>query len=144
MTVVPGRQLHVTVLAFSCFVTTQCSMTSALAGGSWLRTSGGAAGGGVAATGCFFAAQPVNSRQTTRQPLLMSIVFALYRQLVDANLGYTSSKRTKQSENRISFRVPLRTKNASARAIFLQALIPTLVRLVPRFGQRKLAQYLLS
>src|ERR1700730_11101152 len=31
ITVVPGTQLQVTVFAFSCFVTTQCSMTSALA-----------------------------------------------------------------------------------------------------------------
>lgn len=88
MTVVPGKQLQVTVLAFSCFVTTRCSMTSALAGGSWLRTSGGA---GAAATGCFFAAQPVKSRQTTRQPFIMPIVFALYRGLVDGNLDYTAA-----------------------------------------------------
>jgi hypothetical protein len=87
ITVVPGRQLQVTVFAFSCFVTTQCSVTSALAGGSWLRTSGG----GVAATGCFFAAQPVKSRRTTRQPLIMPIVFALYRPLVDGNLDYTAA-----------------------------------------------------
>jgi len=33
ITVPAGMQLQVTVLAFSCFVTTQCSMPSALAGG---------------------------------------------------------------------------------------------------------------
>jgi hypothetical protein len=57
ITVVTSRQLQVTVLAFSCFTTTQCSMSSALGGGSWLRI-----GGGVAATGCFFAAQPAKSK----------------------------------------------------------------------------------
>ncbi len=34
MTVVTGRQLQVTVLAFSCLTTTQCSMSSARGGGS--------------------------------------------------------------------------------------------------------------
>ena len=42
--VVTGTQRQETVLAFSCLVTTQCSMTSAVGGGIWLRT--GAGGGG--------------------------------------------------------------------------------------------------
>ena len=85
ITVLPGRQLQVTVLAFSCFVTMQCSMTSLFAGGSWLRTSGGVAAtaGGVAATGCFFAAQPLKNKQRTRQPIFILIVFALCCHLVD-------------------------------------------------------------
>src|SRR5713226_1393627 len=66
ITVVTGRQLQVTVLAFSCLTTTQCSMSSAMGGGSWLRI-----GGGVAATGCFFAAQPARSRQNTSQAFLI-------------------------------------------------------------------------
>jgi hypothetical protein len=66
ITVVTGRQLQVTVLAFSCLTTTQCSMSSAVGGGSWLRM-----GGGVAATGCFFAAQPARSKQNTRQAFLI-------------------------------------------------------------------------
>jgi len=73
ITVVKGRQLHVTVLAFSCLTTTQCSMSSAVGGGSWLRV-----GGGVTAPGCFFAAQPARSRQNTRPALLMSC-FSLVR-----------------------------------------------------------------
>jgi hypothetical protein len=68
ITVFPGTQLQVTVLAFSCALTTQCSMTSALAGGIWLRMGGGVGGGGVAATGGFFAAHPVSSRHNTSQP----------------------------------------------------------------------------
>jgi hypothetical protein len=44
--VVTGSQRHDTVLAFSCFVITQCSITCALAGGITLRTG---AGGGAAA-----------------------------------------------------------------------------------------------
>src|SRR5260370_21723337 len=73
MTVVAGRQLHVTVLAFSCLTTTQCSIASAVGGGIWLRM-----GGGVAATGCFFAAQPASSRQNIRQAFLMPL-FSLSR-----------------------------------------------------------------
>ena len=84
ITVVSGRQLQVTVLAFSCLVTTQCSITSEFAGGNSLRM-----GGAVVATG-FFAAQPVRSRHTTSQPFLMSLVVALSRQLVDGNLDYRS------------------------------------------------------
>ena len=84
ITVVKGRQLQVTLFAFSCLTTTQCSISSAVGGGNWLRI-----GGGVAATGCFFAAQPASSRQTTSQTFLMPSVFALSRPLVDGNLGYT-------------------------------------------------------
>jgi hypothetical protein len=83
ITVVTGRQLQVTVLAFSCLTTTQCSMSSAVGGGCWLRI-----GGGVAATGCFFAAQPARSRQNTSQAFLMPFVFALWCPVVDGNLGY--------------------------------------------------------
>jgi hypothetical protein len=46
-------------------------------------------GGGLAATGCFFAAQPARSRQNTSQAFLMLFVFALSPPLVDGNLGYT-------------------------------------------------------
>ena len=69
ITVVSGRQLQVTVLAFSCLTTTQCSMSSAVGGGAWLRI-----GGGAAATGCFFVAQPARSRQDTSQAFLMPFV----------------------------------------------------------------------
>src|SRR5580693_2899956 len=66
MTVFAGEQLQVTVLAFSCLSTTQCSMSSAVGGGTWLRM-----GGGVAATGVFFAAQPAKSRQNISPAFLM-------------------------------------------------------------------------
>src|SRR6266478_3949763 len=71
ITVVTGRQLQVTVLAFSCLTTTQCSMISAVAGGNWLRI-----GGGVAVTACFW---PVarRSRQNTSQAVLMPFACAL-------------------------------------------------------------------
>ena len=68
MTVLCGKQLQVTVLLFSCLTTTQCSMSSAVGGGNWLRT-----GGGVAATGCFFAAQPARSRQNAKPAFLISL-----------------------------------------------------------------------
>ncbi len=42
--VVTGSHRQDTVFAFSCLVTTQCSMTSAEGGGIWLRI--GAGGGG--------------------------------------------------------------------------------------------------
>ena len=83
ITVVAGRQLQVTVLAFSCLTTTQCSMRSAVGGGNWLRM-----GGGVGATGCFFAAQPARNRQSTNPTFLMPSVFARGRPLVDGKLGY--------------------------------------------------------
>src|SRR5580765_7404897 len=65
--VVTGSQRHDTVFAFSCLVTTQCSMTSAVGGGIWLRTGAGAAagavgGGGAAATGFFLPEQPTRHR----------------------------------------------------------------------------------
>ena len=46
-------------------------------------------GVGVAATGCFFSAQPARTRQNTSAVFLMFSVFALARPLVDGNLGYT-------------------------------------------------------
>jgi hypothetical protein len=66
--VVTGSQRHDTVLAFSCLVITQCSMTSAVGGGIWLRTGAGAAGegGGAVATGFFLAAQPARPRIQNR------------------------------------------------------------------------------
>src|SRR6267154_3587602 len=88
ITVVRGRQLQVTVLAFSCLTTTQCSMSSALEGGNWLRT-----GGGVVATGGLFAAHPARSKQDTSQKFLMSSVFARMRLLVDGDLGYRSDEK---------------------------------------------------
>ena len=61
--VVTGSQRHDTVFAFSRLVTTQCSMTSAVGGGIWLRTgAGGGGGGGATATGFFLAAQPARPR----------------------------------------------------------------------------------
>ena len=74
-----GKLRLVTVLAFSCFTTTQCSMSSAMGGGNWLRI-----GGGIAATGCFFAAR---SKQNTSQAFLMPFVFAVSCPNVDGNLG---------------------------------------------------------
>jgi hypothetical protein len=59
-------------------------MSSAVGAGIWLRM-----GGGVAATGCFFAAQPARSKQNTNAVFLMPSVFALGRPLVDCNLGYS-------------------------------------------------------
>jgi hypothetical protein len=58
--VVTGTHRQDTVFAFSRLVTTQCSMTSAVGGGIWLfNGAGGGGAGGVAATGCFFAEQPI-------------------------------------------------------------------------------------
>jgi len=87
ITVVTSRQLQVTVLAFSCLTTTQCSMSSAVGGGIWLRI-----GSGVGATGCFFAAQPTRSRQNTSQAFLIPFVLARSCPLVDGNLGYTPAR----------------------------------------------------
>jgi hypothetical protein len=81
-----GWQLQVTVLAFSCFTTTQCSMISALGGGTWLRAGGGE--GGVDPTGGFFAAQPARKRQKMRQAVLMPSVFARFSLFVDGELDY--------------------------------------------------------
>src|SRR5580693_5240871 len=96
ITVFAGTQEQVTVLAFSCVVTTQCSMSSAVGGGCWLRM-----GGGVAATGVFFAAQPARSRQNSSPAFLMLSVFALSRLLVDGNLGYTPSYAPKNPNSQI-------------------------------------------
>ena len=46
-------------------------------------------GGGVGATGVFFAAQPARRRQSESPTFLMLSVFALSRLLVDGNLGYS-------------------------------------------------------
>ena len=82
--VVRGRQLQVTVLAFSCFTTTQFSINSAFAGGIWLRIGGG---GGAAATGGFFAAHPARSRQATTAAFLITNCFrSLAARLSMANL----------------------------------------------------------
>jgi hypothetical protein len=89
ITVLAGTQLQVTVLAFSWLTITQCSMSSAVGGGIWLRM-----GGGVAATGCFFAAQPARSRHNTSQEFFIPFVFALPCPLVDGNLGYTPEANT--------------------------------------------------
>ena len=63
--VVTGRQRQVTVFAFSCLVTTQCSMTSADGGGIWLRIGAGAGGCG-AAVGLCLAAQPSTNKNQNR------------------------------------------------------------------------------
>jgi hypothetical protein len=97
ITVFAGTQLQVTVLAFSCFDITQCSMSSADGGGSWLRI-----GGGVAATGVFFAAHPASSMQSTKTVFLMLSVFALSRVLVDGNLGYTPIRACNRQAGRTS------------------------------------------
>src|SRR5258708_29223440 len=67
ITVVTARQLQVTVLAFSCLITTQCSMSSAAGGGSWLRI-----GGGGVPTGCCLSAHPSRNAHNTNHPLPMS------------------------------------------------------------------------
>jgi len=89
MRVIVGSQLQVTVLAFSCLVTTQCSIVSAEAGGKWLRI-----GGGAAAAGCFFVAQPLKSihrsSPATARPFSMPSVFALFRPSVDGKFDYLS------------------------------------------------------
>ena len=86
--VVTARQLHVTVLAFSCLTTTQCSIVSAVSGGVRLRIGGGA---GPAVTG-FFGPHPASSTHATRETptptFLMPSVFALPCPLVDGNLDY--------------------------------------------------------
>src|SRR5260370_36450609 len=69
ITVVTGRQLQVTVLAFSCLTTTQCSMSSAMGGGSWLRI-----GGCDVATGCLFAAPTARRRRNTSPAFLILFI----------------------------------------------------------------------
>jgi len=64
--VVTGSQRHETVFAFSRLVTTQCSMTSAVGGGIWLRSGAGGGGGGDDATGFFLAAQPAREKIQNR------------------------------------------------------------------------------
>jgi hypothetical protein len=78
--VVTGSQRQETVLEFSCLVTTQCSMTSAVAGGNWLRTGAGAGAGactvgaGVAATGFFLGPQPTRHKIKIRHSFFMRTV----------------------------------------------------------------------
>ena len=85
ITVFKGTHLQVTALAFSWLTTTQCSISSAVHGGIWLRM-----GGGVAAIGYFFAAQPARSRQKHQPGFSSCPPFSLSpRPLVDGNLGYT-------------------------------------------------------
>ena len=91
--VVTARQLQVTVLAFSCLRTTQCSMVSAVSGGAWLRMGAGVgAGVGPAVTG-FFGPHPPRIKQAIRpnpsSTFLMPSVFALSCPLVDGNLDYS-------------------------------------------------------
>ena len=80
--VVTGSQRHETVFAFSCLVTTQCSMTSAVGGGIWLRTGAGAAaeggGGGAAATGFFLAPHPARQRIENRNRTEQSFLITPY------------------------------------------------------------------
>ena len=72
--VVAGRQRQDTVFAFSSFVTTQCSMSSAFAGGIWLRITGagGGARGGVGAAGFFLPAQPISNTTKSSQNLFIA------------------------------------------------------------------------
>lgn len=83
-----ARQLHVTVLAFSCLMTTQCSIVSAAEGGNWLRI-----GGGVTGAGCFFAAHPDSTMEASKEAKhklrFMSSVFTRRLALVYGNLGYS-------------------------------------------------------
>jgi hypothetical protein len=82
--VVTGSQRHDTVFAFSCLVTTQCSMTSAVGGGIWLRTGDGAAaeGGGVGvATGFFLAEQPTRNRTQNRNRMAQNVLITTNRRL---------------------------------------------------------------
>src|ERR1700677_4017136 len=94
--VVTARQLQVTVLAFSCLMTTQCSTVSAVSGGARLRIGGGV---GPAVTG-FFGPHPDRIRQapirqatraTPSPAALMPSVFAPAGPLVDGNLDYRPS-----------------------------------------------------
>lgn len=62
--VLSGKQLQVTVLAFSCEVTTQCSIVSAIGGGVWLR---------IAGVGCFFAAQPERAAHSAKPTIGLNI-----------------------------------------------------------------------
>jgi hypothetical protein len=80
--VVTGIHAQVTVLAFSCFTTTQCSMSSADEGGIWLFSGliwgAGAGGGGGAGAGAggFLAAQPASSKRDKSQNFFITYQFA--------------------------------------------------------------------
>src|SRR5258705_1667529 len=78
--VVTGSQRQDTVFAFSCLLTTQCSITCALGGGITLRIGAGARAGGDAAacgaTGFFLAAQPARSRIPSRNRMDQNFLIA--------------------------------------------------------------------
>jgi hypothetical protein len=70
--VVAGRHRQDTVLAFSSFVVTQCSISSAFAGGVWLRITGAGGGGiGLGAAAFFLSAQATSSTREKRQSLFI-------------------------------------------------------------------------
>jgi hypothetical protein len=82
--VVTGMHAQVTVLAFSSFTTTQCSMSSADAGGIWLfrglicgaGAGAGVGGGGGAGAGGFLAAHPASNKTDTSQNFFITDRFA--------------------------------------------------------------------
>src|SRR6266852_8885313 len=61
--VVTGRQLQDTVFAFYCLITTQCSISSAVGGGIWLR---------IGAIGRCLAAQPTKNRKEMSQSFFIA------------------------------------------------------------------------
>jgi hypothetical protein len=71
---------QVTVFEFSCFTTTQCSMSSADEGGIWLLSGliwgAGGGGGGGAGAGGFLAAQPASSNRGKSQNFFITDQFA--------------------------------------------------------------------
>jgi hypothetical protein len=71
--VVTGRQLQDTVFAFSCLTTTQCSISSADGGGSWLRIGRSIGGDGDGATGGRLATQPIRKRKEMMQSFFIAI-----------------------------------------------------------------------
>jgi hypothetical protein len=77
--VLTATQLQVTVLAFSCLVTTQCSIVSALGGGNWLRNGAVAGGGGGGAAACgFLDEHPAIASPNRRQPLSQDFFMPLF------------------------------------------------------------------
>jgi hypothetical protein len=87
--VVTGSQRQETVFEFSCLLTTQCSITCALAGGIWLRIGAGArtgagagGGGGVAATGFFLAPHPVRTRIPARKKMEQNCLITMNGRLL--------------------------------------------------------------
>jgi hypothetical protein len=80
--VVTGSHRQDTVFAFSCLLTTQCSMTSAVGGGIWLFTGAGAGAGaaraggaGVAATGGFLPGHPIRNTNRISHKFFMDECF---------------------------------------------------------------------